>query len=96
MRLVRTAVANTILGITQPAAIESQPAARTNGHRASGTDPWLVAGPPAAGAVLLAAGAPLWWRRRRRAGSTAEPDHNSDDGPELAGVASGDRAAASD
>jgi LPXTG-motif cell wall-anchored protein len=105
--LIRTAVANTIAGVTDPARTVTRPASHPKGQHASSSTNWLVViGGPALAVVLLAA-AVLWWRRRRGgrgAGSAAAavvepplagaPEESAADPARLAPAATGRHHAA--
>jgi len=85
--LIRTAVANTIAGVTDPArTVKGAPSPATGKRDSSGPNWLLVAGGPALALVLLAAGTLLWRRRRRSGGSGGAAASPADSGVEAPAV----------
>lgn len=78
--LIRTADANSIAGVTDPAHTvppPGHPGRSLQQHTDSGPSLWLIVGLPIAAVLLLAAAAALWWRRRR--GNSEPADEESED-----------------
>jgi len=72
--LIRTAVANTIAGVTDPAhTIKGTTPHQVRTGGSAGTNWLLVAGLPALVAVLLLGATLLWWRRRQESDGPASP-----------------------
>lgn len=89
--LIRTAVANPIVGVTDPAGtVKGSPRRLAGKHGTSHTNWLLLAGVPGLALVLLAILTLVWSRRRRdrRAASTAQTTARAD-GPLPASVATG-------
>ena len=93
--VIRTAVANRITGVPDPAAPATQPpstqpasAGQHNARHSNGPSLWLVVGVPVLAALLLLAGGFAWWRRRieRDPGAAADqPDSAGSSGMSAAG-----------